>query len=107
MITYLKMALKLELSRVKLAELLDRSSSLFQTVNHYRTSPPKPIHIDTLQTIHQALTLLSENHISSAPIYDEESKEFIGSLEYSDLVGLVLEVLGKVPLEQRAIIDWV
>ena len=101
------MALKQELSQVVLKDLLDRTSDMFKTVNHYQTSPEKPIHISTSLTIQQALQLLSENHISSAPIYDSEAKEFIGSLEYSDLVGLVLGVLQNVPLEQRQTIDWV
>ena len=101
------MALKQELAKISLAELLDHSSSLFKTVNHYQNYPEKPIHISTSSTIQEALKCLADNRITSAPIYDPEAQEFIGSLEYTDLVGLVLDVLGKVPMNERAELDWV
>jgi predicted transcriptional regulator len=95
------------LSKITCAQLLDRSSAIHKAVSHYSKFPESPVHIDASVTMKDACRVLSSNNISSAPIYDAETKSFIGLLEYYDLATHVLEVLSEVPIQDSHTLDWV
>ena len=56
--------------------------------------------IDSQASIKEACATLSMNKISSAPVYEHETGDLLGVLDYSDLVTYVLQVLHKIPKEQ-------
>ncbi|TPX47324.1 hypothetical protein SeLEV6574_g02740 [Synchytrium endobioticum] len=60
-----------------------------------------PVYIDATATVEEAASILTNNNISSAPLYDAPSDNFIGVLDYRDLATYVLKVFHKASSENK------
>jgi CBS domain-containing protein len=47
--------------------------------------------LDVNSTVQDAIKTLTENHVSSVPVYDPTVKKFIGFVDYNDIIELIVE----------------
>jgi CBS domain-containing protein len=61
-----------------------------ELVNHQST-----VIIDSQMKVEDACHVLSQSGVSSAPVYDNERKQYVGMFDYGDIVTFLLAIMGK------------
>ncbi|KAI8900487.1 hypothetical protein BC833DRAFT_581847 [Globomyces pollinis-pini] len=82
--------------------LISDDSPLKSALLDYSYGPKLPITLDSTLSMKDACDVLAKNRISSAPIFDNNSKTFLGQLDYFDLVAHILKVLTTISIDDRA-----